>query len=508
MKLGIQSRLFLAFISTTTLVVVAMALAMNWVFERGLSDYLIQVELERLDQAAQKLSKAYGENGDWEFLRHNPIAWGKALNLTDLNPNTTVEPFPNSRFPAPPGSRPPPRQRPPLESGPGFPSDRGNSGRPFPPPPPGSRPGSPLNPMEVINRRVRLLDANKQVVFGPPQVNAKEVYHPVVWQEETVGYLAMRRTESITDDLALGFQTGQQRTYTWIAFLALVISAVASLLLARRLLRPVRRITDGAQSLASGQYTTRIPVDRSDELGQLADDFNHLAATLERNEQARRQWIADISHELRTPLAILRGEIEALLDGIRQSSPDYLQSLHGEVLSLGKLVDDLYELTLSDLGALDYRRESLDLAEVIEEVVYTFERRFAARDLQLINRIEAPALLTGDDRRLRQLFVNLLENSQRYTDAGGRLEISLDSHDDWHYLRLQDTAPGVPEASLPQLFERLYRVDKSRSRTLGGAGLGLAICRNIVEAHGGRIEADRSPIGGLAVHIHLPAART
>ena len=290
-----------------------------------------------------------------------------------------------------------------------------------------------------------------------------------------------------------------------IAALALLLSALVSLLLARRLLRPIRRITAGAKALGAGRYTTRIPADRGDELGRLAQDFNHLAAALERNEQARRQWVADISHELRTPLAVLRGEIEALLDGVRQASEDRLKSLHGEVLDLGKLVDDLYELALSDLGALDYRREPLDLAEVIEETVEGFQRRFGAKGLALVNRVQGPLPLTGDDRRLRQLFTNLLENSQRYTDPGGRLVISVAVVDGWYRLLLEDTSPAVPDQALGRLFERLYRVDKSRSRNLGGAGLGLAICRNIVTAHGGRIEAAHSSLGGLALTVRLPA---
>ena len=304
-----------------------------------------------------------------------------------------------------------------------------------------------------------------------------------------------------------GLTTGS--TYALIALLTLLISALASLLLARRLLRPIRRIAAAAKDLGAGRYATRIQADRNDELGRLAGDFNHLAAALERNEQARRRWVADISHELRTPLAILRGEIEALLDGVRQPSPDRLQSLHGEVLGLGKLVDDLYELALSDLGALDYQRETLDLAEIIDETVESFGSRFAAKGLQLINRVQGPLPLTGDHRRLQQLFTNLLENSRRYTDPGGRLEITLDADageaDGCYHLLLQDTAPGVPDQALPQLFERLYRVDKSRSRDLGGAGLGLAICRNIVAAHGGHIEAADSTLGGLALRIRLPA---
>ncbi len=354
-----------------------------------------------------------------------------------------------------------------------------------PPPPPGlpraaRQPQDPLDP----GSRLRLFDTDDILIFGPPRVEGKETRRPIPWQGETVGFLALRSAAIVSDDLALAFQTGQRRNYVLIAVLALLLSALASLVLARRLLRPIRRIATGTQALGAGHYSTRIPVDRSDELGRLAQDFNHLAAALERNEQARRQWVADISHELRTPLAILRGEIEALLDGIRQNSPERMQSLHGEVLTLGKLVDDLYELALSDLGALDYRREPLDLAGIVADTSAGFQHRFADKGLKLFNQVKGPLPLTGDPRRLQQLFTNLLENSQRYTDPGGRLEIRLEASKDGYQLLLEDTPPAVPDQALPQLFARLFRVDKSRSRALGGAGLGLAICRNIVEAHG------------------------
>jgi len=534
-KLGIQSRLFIAFTGTIAVVVLAMAVAVNWSFQRGLEDYLSQVEMKRLDRIAVTLSSAYGEAGNWEFVRHNHRAWhdllnqalgqsrGSFLRAAFTAPND-AEPTP----PPPPGARPwsgppggnrpdhpPPRPalggRPPghPEGVPGFAETPPliDDAVPLPPPRPRARPAPP--PVGPVDRRprLRLFDGAGELVFGPAQVKDDEIRHPIAWADETVGYLALQRNKLITDELARGFQIGQRRTYVLVAGLALLLAALASMWLARRLLRPVRRITAGARDLGAGHYGIRILVDRGDELGRLAEDFNHLASALERNEQTRRQWIADISHELRTPLAVLQSEIEALIDGVRPTSAVRLHSLHGEVLDLGKLVDDLYELALSDIGALDYRREPLDLAELIEHAAEGFRPRCTVKDLQLINRVSGPLPFTGDARRLQQLFNNLLENSLRYTDPGGRMEIDQETSADAYHLRLQDTAPGVPDEALPHLFERLYRVDKSRSRSQGGTGLGLAICRSIVEAHDGRIEVEHSPLGGLATHIHLPRTK-
>jgi two-component system sensor histidine kinase BaeS len=227
--------------------------------------------------------------------------------------------------------------------------------------------------------------------------------------------------------------------------------------------------------------------------------------TLEKNEQARRQWVADISHELRTPLAVLRGEIEALQDGVRQPTPAAVASLHAEVLRIGRLVDDLYQLALSDIGALNYRKDRVSLTGVLEDALEAFRPEFERKGI-VLQYAPPPReiLLFADPERLHQLFANLLENSLRYTDEEGRLEVALGQERGMAILTLRDSAPGVSAADLERLFDRLYRVEGSRSRASGGAGLGLSICRNIVEAHGGDIAAVSSPLGGVAVTVKLP----
>jgi two-component system sensor histidine kinase BaeS len=251
--------------------------------------------------------------------------------------------------------------------------------------------------------------------------------------------------------------------------------------------------------------SVRTVVDSGDELGQLGQDFNLLAHTLERNEQARRAFMADISHELRTPLAVLRGELEALGDGVRAVTPAALASLREEVRALGKLIDDLYDLARSDIGALEYRRADVDVAGLLGRAVDAYRERFDARRIAIECGIApGPVVLRADPDRLQQLFANLLENTLRYTDPGGELRVLCAPRDGWLRIDLQDSAPGVPAESLDRLFERLYRVERSRGRAHGGAGLGLAICRNIVDAHGGRIAAKASPLGGLWIEILLP----
>jgi two-component system sensor histidine kinase BaeS len=232
-----------------------------------------------------------------------------------------------------------------------------------------------------------------------------------------------------------------------------------------------------------------------------------MAVALERNEKTRRQWLADISHELRTPVAVLQGEIEALLDGVRPINPEAVRSLHGEALRLHRLVDDLYQLALSDLGALVYRKENFDLGDILTDCIETFRPRFEEKKIALraADALEG-FIVFGDAQRLHQLFANLFDNSLKYTDARGELRLSASRAAGFVTVVLEDTAPAVPEGQLDRLFERLYRVDVSRSRASGGSGLGLSICKNIAEAHGGTISAGLSNLGGLSITVTLPCA--
>ncbi len=242
-----------------------------------------------------------------------------------------------------------------------------------------------------------------------------------------------------------------------------------------------------------------------DEVGQLARDFNQLAFALERNERMRREFMASISHELRTPLAVLRGELEALEDGVRALDAMSLRSLQQEVGLLNKLVADLYELSLADVGALTYRKSPVDLIELLQLSLAGAAGRCRERGLSLEMTVpERTRPVLADAGRLQQLFGNLLENSLRYTDSGGRLRIEVVQDGAGIGVDWMDSGPGVPDAELSRLFERFYRAEASRRRASGGSGLGLAICRSIAEAHGGTLEARRSPLGGLWLHLQLP----
>ena len=215
--------------------------------------------------------------------------------------------------------------------------------------------------------------------------------------------------------------------------------------------------------------------------------------------------MSDIAHELRTPVAVLKGEIEAISDGVREPDERALISLSEEIDQLSVLVNDLQTLAMADAGALNLHREPVELGPLVRQVGESFHDRLTARDI----RLELPALagiiVTADVQRLRQLLQNLLENCARYVETGGRVRISMIREGEELRLTVEDSGPGVTEPEREMLFDRFYRVERGRSRAGGGSGLGLAICKNIVEAHGGRIEAGASALGGLAIDVRIPA---
>jgi len=360
---------------------------------------------------------------------------------------------------------------------------------------------TPAQPVQ----RLTLLDAERRTVVGNDELSGDAAVRPVLVDERVVGWIARAPYRRISTAADLAFQQEQLRSAWIIAAFALALAALVAVILARVFLQPIKRLADATHRLAAGQHATRVPVQSADELGRLAADFNHLAEALEKNEQLRRRFMADVSHELRTPLAVLSGELEALEDGVRPLSRESLASLRAEVSALGKLVDDLNQLALADVGALAYRKEALDVVPLLEQAVGSYRERIAERQLTLEIRLDEKAPVFGDADRLTQLFRNLLENSARYTDRGGRLRVAARRDGAKVAIDFEDSAPGVPSDSLPHLFERFYRVDSSRSRANGGAGLGLAICRNIVQAHGGDIAADPSALGGLRVRVTFPA---
>ena len=359
-----------------------------------------------------------------------------------------------------------------------------------------------------MTERLTLLDAQKRPIVGAFRPRERYVSVPVVVDGDVVAYLAHPRWEPNFDPVDERFRDKQLSYLLMASGIALLMALLVSWWLARQLVRPLLRVASFSQHLATGDYGQRLASSRTDELGQLMRSIDHLAETLGQAELARDRWLADISHELRTPIAILQGEIEALIDGIRQPDDAHLNSLHQEVRHLHKLLDDLHLLALADAGTLRYQFEDTDLAEIVGSQADLFRRFLQDKQLSLELVLPDSAKLTGDPERLRQLIANLLSNTHKYTEAGGKVRVELKKGDGYWQLGVSDTAPGVPPEACDRLFERLFRMENSRNRAQGGSGLGLAICQRIVAAHGGAINARPSDLGGLHIDISLPEELT
>jgi two-component system sensor histidine kinase BaeS len=381
------------------------------------------------------------------------------------------------------------------------------------PAPPADAPPNPLPPPDPMGfaGRLSILDARGHPLIGPPDT-PPGIERALIFNGQRVGTLLLAPLKVIANDsdnvTALRFIRSQIHKLLWLAGGMIALAVLLSTLLARHILRPVAGLSETTRKIAAGQFDARAPVPGQDELSELARHVNDMAEALEQEEQRKSRMLADVSHELRTPLSVIRGEIEALQDGIRATTPQALASLHAEVLHLNKLVDDLHQLNLADCGHLPCQRQPFDLVQLLKSTVERFQGRAATAQLRLAWQLPQQAVMVlGDADRINQVLTNLLENSIRYTDPNGQIRVSLQTSSRRVQITIEDSAPGVPHETLARLFDRLYRVDQARSRGQGGSGLGLAICRAIVIAHEGQIDAAPSSLGGVQMTIRLPLFR-
>lgn len=300
--------------------------------------------------------------------------------------------------------------------------------------------------------------------------------------------------------------------------LATVVSAGAavflSLFVSRQVVAPIREMMLASQRIAEGNYDERVNVpthparDELDELAQLALTFNQMAAKLEQTEAMRRQLIGDVAHELRTPLTTLKGSIEGLIDEILPAEVQTFQQIYQEADRLERLVNDLQELSRVESGAFTLKRKEIDLVQVIQTTQERLRRQFEEKDVGL--KIDLPAdlpLVFADEDRLGQILLNLVGNALQYTPSGGEVTIQAKVKGSEVEVAVADTGIGISAEHLPHLFNRFYRVDKSRSRAGGGSGIGLTIARHLVEAHGGRIWAESAGLQkGSVFRFTLPLA--
>jgi two-component system, OmpR family, sensor histidine kinase BaeS len=290
------------------------------------------------------------------------------------------------------------------------------------------------------------------------------------------------------------------------AAIGIVVGSVAAWWLIRRVLRPLDRLTEATRAVSSGDLRARVPEPPDAELRQLAVAFNQMAATLERMEELRRMLVEDVAHELRTPLTSLRGYTEALADGIVEPTPEMLRNVQEEIERLTSLVEGLDQLARGERQMRERARAEVDLAAVVRRVLELATPDLATRGITVrIADGEGVPRLLAEPVGIGQVVTNLVQNAARYTDDGGTIIVRLQRDGAGLRCTIENTGPPIPADQLPFIWERLYRVDPSRARTSGGAGIGLAIVRQIVEAHGGTVGAT-SEAARTSIWFRLPAA--
>lgn len=415
-------------------------------------------EARLLDILRDTLASRYEQRGDWTFLPDEPAVRQRWLALAAMNPASRDRAWPTLGYRL------------------ALADARGHSLA-------GEAPSALLIALASIDR----------------------VRRPVIVDDRTVGYLTLAKPHDADDALVIAFLIQQQRNLALLATIAAALGVLAAAIVAGGFRRPIHALVRGARRLGSGRYDTRVNVHRRDELGELAHTFNQLAARLQESEHSRRQWVVDTSHELRTPLAVLRAQVEGMQDGVRPLTRESLGVLSVQLGSLGRLVEDLHALAGADLGERNYDMRTLDLRELVLDVWNGFAERFRSAGLAATATgfdVAVPA--EGDGERVRQVLGNLLENAARYTERGGEVRLTGSVEGRVVRIVMDDSPPGVPAPLLERLGERFFRVDPSRSRAAGGAGLGLALSREIVAAHAGELAFAPSPLGGLRVTLTLP----
>jgi signal transduction histidine kinase len=372
---------------------------------------------------------------------------------------------------------------------------------------------------DIYGRRIILTDSNDTVVADSddeligttydtgPGTHSRRMMPP--WAGGSIGNLHVDPTEpSEVNKAAMQVAFNSiGRFFLWGGLIAVVVALILTFVLSRRILSPVKALTNAARKLGKGDFSQRVDVDDRGEVGELAESFNTMADDLERNEQLRRNMVADVAHELRTPLSNLNGYLEAIRDGVVKPDAATIRSLSEEGVTLSQLVSELQELSLADAGELKLTYQPEDITTLIEEAVTAARTQAKAKKIKLSTAFTADLPKVNIDAyRIRQVLNNLLANAIAHTGRQGSITVRAQRKADEAIISMTDTGEGISAADLPNIFERFYRVDKSRARSTGGSGLGLTIAKRLVEAHGGRIWAESEPGKGSTFSFTLPVA--
>jgi signal transduction histidine kinase len=365
-----------------------------------------------------------------------------------------------------------------------------------------------------LTDRVVILDANGKVIADTGQAIVGEQHPaehasngaPIIVNSKTVGaVLVGSMIEPVLNPADEDFLRSVNFSILITSVAVGVLALVLGSLLFRQIISPLRALSQSARAIAEGDLGQRVKINSDDEIGQVARSFNRMAESLAEADVQRRNMMADIAHELRTPLTVVQGNLEALIDGVYDLTPENVAGVHKQTVVLNRLVADLRDLALAEAGQLKLERKALPLRDVIAQVSEGLE--IQAHEKEVTLKVEVAANLPqvqADEQRITQVLFNLISNALRHTPAGGTITVNAELREDRVQVSVRDTGTGISPEDLPHVFERFYRADRSRARSTGGSGLGLTIAKQIVEAHGGQIWAQSWLGAGSTFAFGLP----
>ena len=544
-RVPIALRLFLTVLLTTLLITTVSLGVLHWTMQKNFTKYVADVEMQKLDYLIDNLAGVYGVYQDWGnavqaqilqiegdaaaddydrlsrwwlrrqydialqqryFKEHTLVREldsqrPQSMNSDDLkvledNLPSQYQPFEGLKFPLSSN------QNQFRSADQNKNNGTGNSGIRTSEQQQGKKLFISMSDHLGLSSRLSLYDAKQQFILGEPSENPVS-YRPIMVNGAVVGYLGLRPVLDQDDALSINFFSNQKRYLFLIYILTLITRLDDALLLATYFRKPIQRLLNATRELTKGNYQHQVKVNRNDELGDLSTEINQLAVILDQHENSRRQWVADTSHELKTPLAVLQAQIEAMQDGIRKPTPEHFASMLAQVSSLKKLTQDLADLAQAEAQQLKFYFTEVDPWSVILQEVEHFKPKFEQANLNISIQGQGTDLQLDVDR-FKQIMVNLLSNSIRYTNAGGEVQIhSIEDEKSWSVI-VDDSPLGLTDDQLANLGQRFYRVDDSRTRSTGGTGLGLALSGKIAQGLGGTLSFDHSPLGGLRCKLTFP----
>lgn len=453
---SIQTKTFLLLLGMTVSMAIILVLLISLRFDRGFNRYKKNIYDEVNRHVVEQLVKLHQQDGHWHRLKNDRGLWQHLL-INSLIENEAED----------------------------------NLAR------------RPVN--RQFFKYHTLLSANKEHIMGHalhrhPQMSDL----PIKLENQVIGYLRVPERSMLINKIDRSFNHTMQQWLYVLLLAAFIFALLLSWPISRYFTRPIRRLNNHVKKMSEGHYGSLIHIHRKDELGRLGQNINQLSETLKANSDNHDQLFTDISHELRTPVAVLRAHIEAMQDGIKECDSKQLDQLHHQTMALSLLINDIQDLAGTEMGSLQYKKESVDISHVFNNVIKSFSTAIDEKKLTLFKHIQPAIYINGDALRLRQLFNNLINNAIEYTERGGQIHMKLEADEQQVLIVIEDSEPGVDAQWHEKIFEHLFRPDSGRSKQQGGFGVGLAIAKNIVTAHQGTIWAADSNFGGLAVTVQIP----